>query len=449
MAKSKTNRLEIRQVRTFSEEFKRQKVQLIVEKKVSIADVSTLYQVSKMTVYRWLYKYSPSHEQGTKQVVQMQSEEYKTKELLRQVADLERSVGQKQLQIDYLERLVLLSGESLKIDLKKTFGGPRSNGFDSTKPNPDTSGPMKALYEFAQISKQAHLASIKRLLDAEDDFQLLTVYLTVQRGFHPAMSLKKMFVKYQPDFVGRDEFIEFGMNNGFEAIRKVGFHKTTHAGGSNAAPPEASGLVDAIITDINQLWVSDLFYLKVGTKHLYVVLIEDVFSRKLLGWNASDRMFASANLAALRMALKTRGISHFNQKLIHHSDKGTQYRSLEYTDKLRQHGLRISMGNCCYDNAFMESGNGIIKNEYLIHRPIKDLNDLLFYLNQDATLYNSERPHGSLNRRTPDQFERYIDNIPLHLRTSISIFTDKRRAHNLLPIMPDNQQLRFQFPGFR
>ena len=56
MAKSKTNRLEIRQVRTFSEEFKRQKVQLIVEKKVSIADVSTLYQVSKMTVYRWLYK---------------------------------------------------------------------------------------------------------------------------------------------------------------------------------------------------------------------------------------------------------------------------------------------------------------------------------------------------------------------------------------------------------
>ena len=135
MAKSKTSRLEIRQVRTFSEEFKRQKVQLIVEKKLTMADVRELYNVSSATVYRWLYKYSPSHEQGHIQVVQMQSEEYKTKELLRQVADLERSVGQKQLQIDYLERLLQLSGESLKIDLKKTFGEPRSNGFDNTKPN--------------------------------------------------------------------------------------------------------------------------------------------------------------------------------------------------------------------------------------------------------------------------------------------------------------------------
>lgn len=305
---------------------------------------------------------------------------------------------------------------------------------------------MKALYEFAQISKQAHLACIKRLRDAEDDFQLLTVYLTVQRVLHPSMSLKKLFVKYQPDFVGRDEFIEFGMNNGFEAIRKAGFHKTTHAGGSNAAP---NLLVNAMITDINQLWVSDLFYLKVGNKHLYVVLIEDVYSRKLLGWNASDRMFASANLAALRMAMKTRGISQFNQKLIHHSDKGTQYRSLDYTDKLRQHGIRISMGNCCYDNAFMESGNGIIKLEYLIHRPIKDLSDLIFFLDQDAMLYNTERPHGSLNMRTPDQFEREILLIPLNQRTPISIFTDKRRAHNLLPVMPDSQQLRIQFPGFR
>jgi transposase-like protein len=135
MDKPKKSVLEIRQLRTFSEEFKRQKVQLIVEKKVSIADVSTIYKVSKVTVYRWLYRYSADHEQGAKQVVQMQSEEYKTKELLRQVAELERAVGQKQLQVDYLERLVQLSGESLKIDLKKTFGGPRLSGSDSTKTN--------------------------------------------------------------------------------------------------------------------------------------------------------------------------------------------------------------------------------------------------------------------------------------------------------------------------
>lgn len=124
--------------RTFSEEFKRQKVQLIVDKLVSIKELSELYLVSQMSVYRWLYRYSPHHQKGTTQVVQMESEAHKTKELLRQVAELERAVGQKQLAIDYLERLIALSGESLQMDLKKTFGAPASNGSASTVLNTPT-----------------------------------------------------------------------------------------------------------------------------------------------------------------------------------------------------------------------------------------------------------------------------------------------------------------------
>jgi len=138
MSKSKRVTEIPRPRRTFSEEFKRQKVKLIVDKLVTIKEVSELYSVSQMSVYRWLYRYSPHHQKGTVQVVQMESEAHKTKELLRQVAELERAVGQKQLAIDYLERLIALGGESLQVDLKKTFGAPASSGSVSTPLNTPT-----------------------------------------------------------------------------------------------------------------------------------------------------------------------------------------------------------------------------------------------------------------------------------------------------------------------
>ena len=139
MSGSKRNGLQIKQRRIFSEAFKRQKVQLIVEKKISIKDVSELYGVCKLTVYRWLYRYSPHHRSGSIQVVQMESEEHRTKELLQELARLERVIGQKQVQLEYLERLLAIAGEALQIDLKKNFGSHASNGSQSTSKN--TPGP--------------------------------------------------------------------------------------------------------------------------------------------------------------------------------------------------------------------------------------------------------------------------------------------------------------------
>lgn len=129
--------LQITQRRIFSEAFKRQKVQLIVEKKISIKDISKLYGVATMTVYRWLYRYSPHYNKGTIQVVQMESEEQRTKELLVELAKLERVIGQKQVQLEYLERLIAIAGEALQIDLKKNFASLASNGSEATpKTNP-------------------------------------------------------------------------------------------------------------------------------------------------------------------------------------------------------------------------------------------------------------------------------------------------------------------------
>ena len=113
--------------RTFSENFKRKKVKEILEKRVSIRQVCELYSVSRTSVYRWIYKYSPL-EQGTKQVIQMESEALKTKLLLQQVAELERVIGQKQLEIDYLTKTLEMASTEVGYDLKKKYAPKSLNG---------------------------------------------------------------------------------------------------------------------------------------------------------------------------------------------------------------------------------------------------------------------------------------------------------------------------------
>ena len=117
------------QNRRFSETFKKQKVQRLIERKISVQQISDLYQVSRTSVYNWIYKYS-SLERGTKTVVQMESEEQKTKELLQRVSELERVVGQKQLQLDLNDKIFEYLNEELGYDVKKKYEQMLWNGSD-------------------------------------------------------------------------------------------------------------------------------------------------------------------------------------------------------------------------------------------------------------------------------------------------------------------------------
>jgi transposase InsO family protein len=304
---------------------------------------------------------------------------------------------------------------------------------------------MSALYQIAGTTKQAHWLSVRRGEQQEDRFALLSASLSEERKQHPAMSLKKIYHKLRPDFAGRDAFLQYGMTHGYEPFSKRKFHKTTDSEPHNLVP---NLLHRAALCDVNQVWASDIFYFPVAGVFCYIALIEDLYSRKIIGHNASRRMFAQANLDALNMAIAARGTAHYSQKLIHHSDKGSQYRSIQYTQKLQQAGIRISMGNSCYDNALMERANGTIKNEYLRHRHIKTFEDLCQHLEHDVNLYNQDRPHLSLKNSTPDQFERYIINIPASQRPITHIYTDKSKQHILLRKTSDSHQLEFQFPHF-
>jgi transposase len=120
--------LEIKQRRLFSEAFKREKVKDLVEKRISIRQLSSLYEVSRTAVYNWLYTYSPHHEQKTNLVVQMESEAHKSQMLQQRVAELERVVGQKQLELDFLNKLFEIGSQELGFDIKKNLSTKLSNG---------------------------------------------------------------------------------------------------------------------------------------------------------------------------------------------------------------------------------------------------------------------------------------------------------------------------------
>lgn len=114
--------------RSFSDDFKKAKVKEIIEKRLTVKQVCELYDVSRTSVYKWIYKFSGSQPES-KIVLQMDSESIKTKRLLEQVAELERRLGQKQLEIDFLDQTLSVASTELGYDLKKKYAPPSSNIF--------------------------------------------------------------------------------------------------------------------------------------------------------------------------------------------------------------------------------------------------------------------------------------------------------------------------------
>lgn len=155
----KSTRLNIRQRRVFSEEFKREKVQGSNTGLYSIGSFCKLWDATSPVDYRWIYLHSPEHKKGTTMVVQKDSEAQRTNDLLNQVAELERYLGQEQMQIDYLEKLVELASKECDIDFKKNQRTTLEYFRVHIK---RYSYLMKDLFKFCNISRQAHHQALIR-----------------------------------------------------------------------------------------------------------------------------------------------------------------------------------------------------------------------------------------------------------------------------------------------
>lgn len=280
---------------------------------------------------------------------------------------------------------------------------------------------MKELYKILEISKQSHFQYINRQkVFNENKIPLIGAMLEL-RQFHPKMGAKKMYIVLKPDFIGRDGFIELYNEAGLKLYRERSYRRTTF---SNPSAKYTNLTIGKVFTDINQLWSSDITYLAIGADvFLYITFIMDVYSRRIIGYNVSEDLSAASSLKALKMALKTRGVEHYEQ-LIHHSDKGTQYTSGQYTDTLKKHNIAISMCNSVYENTHIERVNGTIKNDYLSNYKIKNLAECQRTLKKVVNLYNS-CPHWSLNGYTPFSFENALKTMPESEKIHLTIYHDE------------------------
>ena len=152
----------------------------------------------------------------------------------------------------------------------------------------------------------------------------------------------------------------------------------------------------------NEVYVSDITYIKTQEGYCYLSLITDMYSRKIVGYALSRNLTFAGALQALKKALRHRDRS---QSLIHHSDRGLQYCSHDYIGLLKKNNVHISMteDNHVYENALAERVNGILKSEFIINKTLPSVKIARRLIPESIDIYNKERLHLSLNLRTPEQ----------------------------------------------
>ena len=201
--------------------------------------------------------------------------------------------------------------------------------------------------------------------------------------------------------VGRDALYTLLERNSLLHKRRRKSVRTTW---SNHWMHKYPNLITGVIpTASNQIWVSDITYIEtVNDGFMYLHLVTDLYSRKIMGWCLSPTLHAEYTLKALEMAIRNAGCCLTG--LIHHSDRGCQYCCERYVSLLKSSGILISMTQSGdpLENAVAERVNGIIKNEWLMHENIIDGNIALKRISEIVNIYNNIRPHASLNYLTPE-----------------------------------------------
>lgn len=162
---------------------------------------------------------------------------------------------------------------------------------------------------------------------------------------------------------------------------------------------------DFTTTAPDQKWLADITYVRTGEGWLYLALVLDLFSRKIVGWATSQTMPQELTIKALRVAI---GGRHPETGLVHHSDRGSQYAAGDYRKILKALGITVSMSRKgdCWDNAPMESVNGTLKVECVHGETFVTRQDARRAIIEYIGYYNAERRHSSLGYLTPVQFER-------------------------------------------
>lgn len=275
---------------------------------------------------------------------------------------------------------------------------------------------MNALYKSLDISKQAVHQYARRQRVFDYQVSQLVLEADELREVHPGCGVEKMYDTLQPEFMGRDRFIALMMRLGYRLKTNKNYKRTTIAS-LLYYPNLIKGME---VSQPATVWQSDITYILVGQCYCYAVFIIDVYTKKIVGHQVSDHMRGTANLAALKMALK----DHTPAK-IHHSDRGSQYTYKKYVEMLKTNDCQLSMCLSAQDNAYAERINRTIKEEYLDHWKPKNLQQLKRCTTQAVRHYNIQRPHNHIYKLSPVGFEQYWSTLNEKQRPIITIFNNE------------------------
>lgn len=266
---------------------------------------------------------------------------------------------------------------------------------------------MNRLFKIVGISKQGFHQWLDRgIKRKEEQMQLLPIIQQIRED-HPRLSCREIYYMLKPKYIGRDRFESFCYSNGYKIDTHKSRYRTTDSLGVIRFPNLL--LETGELTGTNQIWVSDITYFQIRNDVYYLTFITDLYSRNIVGYRASVTLKTEdTTLKALNKALKGRDIQK-NSGLIIHSDGGGQYYCKEFLCVTKLYGMRNSMGKSAYDNPHAERVNGIIKNDYLAYYQPQDFKELDKMLTKAVHLYNTQRPHRSLNRLSPATFEKRIN----------------------------------------
>ncbi|WP_411801963.1 IS3 family transposase [Algibacter lectus] len=277
------------------------------------------------------------------------------------------------------------------------------------------------------MSKQAFYKRLKTQQKKEIDHQKMIKMVKEYRnkvgsktgGIKLHKELKQDFINADIK-IGRDKFYRFLRLNNLLIPKTKNYITTTN---SNHMYKKYKNLVkDHVPTRPEQLWVSDITYIKTQYGHNYLAIVTDAYSKQIMGYKLDNHMRTSLCTDALAMAIKNR--KYPNLKLIHHSDRGFQYCNPKYTTFAENNNITMSMTEQYdpYENAVAERINRTLKYEYGLKQTIKNTELAQKMTQQAVYIYNNLRTHFSLNLRKP---------VEVHLNPNIKYKSYRKNKVNL------------------
>lgn len=264
------------------------------------------------------------------------------------------------------------------------------------------------------ISRQAWYQSRQREDKREKQARHVVEQVVGIRLHHPRLGTRKLhhLLHLRPEVashVGRDRLFRILRCARLLVTPERAYHKTTNSHHRFYRHPNLlkAGENQVTASRPEEVWVADITWLPLRTGTAYVSLVTDAWSRKIVGYHVHESLHTRHVACAFKMALSGRYTSH---QLVHHSDRGIQYCSEEYQALHQRYGIRCSMtdGYDCYQNALAERVNGILKREYLLVKP-EDIEQARKMVRESVEIYNTQRPHLSLQYKTPDEVHRALE----------------------------------------